>query len=60
MKKVIYNISGFDCANCASKAEQHIAKQEEVEYAHLDFAGNKLYITFKNESWDIDKLSIQQ
>ena len=41
MKKVIYNISGFDCANCASKAEQHIAKQEEVEYAHLDFAGNK-------------------
>ena len=57
MKKVIYNISGFDCANCASKAEQHIAKQEEVEYAHLDFAGNKLYITFKNESWDIDKLA---
>ena len=57
MKKQIYNISGFDCANCAAKAESHIAKQKDVEYARLDFTGNKLYITFKDEPWDVDKLA---
>ena len=57
MEKRIFNISGFDCAHCAAKAEQHISKQQEVEYAHLDFAGNKLYITFKNKPWDVEELS---
>lgn len=57
MEKVIYHISGFDCASCAAKAEQHIAKQEDVEYAHLDFAGNRLYINFKNDPWSVEKLA---
>lgn len=57
MEKVIYNVSGFDCASCATKAETHIAKQIDVEYAHMDFASNKLYITFKNKPWSIDKLA---
>ena len=57
MEKKIFNISGFDCANCAAHAEKHIANHEDVEYAHLDFAGNKLYITFKGETWDVDKLA---
>ncbi len=57
MEKTIYHISGFDCASCAAKAEQHIAKQDDVEYAHLDFAGNRLYITFKKEPWSIEKLA---
>ncbi len=57
MEKKIFNISGFDCANCAAHAEKHIANHKDVEYAHLDFAGNKLYITFKGETWDVDKLA---
>ena len=56
MEKKIFNISGFDCANCAAKAESHIAKKEDVEYAHLDFSSNKLYITFKKEAWDVNHL----
>ena len=58
-KKQIYNISGFDCASCAAKAEKHISKQENVEYAHLDFSNNKLFITFKDDSWTIDELASQ-
>ncbi len=57
MVKKTYHVSGFDCANCASNAEKHIQKQEEVEYAHLDFATNKLFITFKDKPWDVDKLA---
>ena len=57
MKKQVYNICGFDCASCASKAEKHIAKQNDVEYAHLDFSNNKLYVTFKEDIWSIDKLA---
>lgn len=57
MEKKVFNVSGFDCAHCASKAEQHIAKHKDVSYARLDFSNNKLYITFKENSWDCDKLA---
>ena len=57
MKKKVYNVCGFDCASCASKAEAHIAKQEDVNDAHISFASNKAYITFKNEPWDVNKLA---
>ena len=57
MEKKVFHISGFDCASCAAKAEKHIAKQDDVNYAHLDFSNNKLYITFKKDPWSIDKLA---
>ena len=57
MKKKAYNVCGFDCASCASKAETHIAKQEDVESAHISFASNKAYITFKNDPWSVGKLA---
>lgn len=56
MIKKIFNISGFDCPNCAAKAEQHLSRQEGVDFVHLDFAINKLYISFSGEAWDVKKL----
>ena len=57
MVKKVYTVSGFDCPVCAGKAEKHIANQEDVESARMDFNNNKLYINFKNEPWDINKLA---
>ena len=56
MVRKIYTVSGFDCAVCASKAEMHIAKQPDVESARMDFTNNKLYVNFKEEPWDCEKL----
>lgn len=56
MKRKVYTVSGFDCAVCAGKAERHIAKQEDVESARMDFTNNKLYVIFKGEAWTCEKL----
>lgn len=56
MIKKSYSISGFDCANCAAKAEAHLNKNDKIELARLDFAGNRLYITFKNEELSIKEI----
>ncbi len=55
--KKTYHISGFDCANCASKTERHLNKQEYIESAKIDFATNKMYITYVGEACSINKLS---
>ncbi len=56
LTKKVFHVSGFDCANCAAKAECHINEQEGVEEAKLDFASNKLYMTFSGEAWSEEKL----
>ena len=54
--KKVYRISGFDCGNCAAKAERHINSKENVESATLDFAANKLYITYNGNAWTVSEL----
>lgn len=49
MIKKVYDISGFDCANCATKTEAHLNKHPGIVYARIDFAGNHLYITFEDK-----------
>ena len=56
MIKKEYHISGFDCANCAAKAEAHLNKDKEINYCRLDFSMNKMYITYENKEWDIKQL----
>ena len=56
MLKKKYHISGFDCPNCAHKAEAHLAKQENIEYAHIDFSTNTLYLTYKNEPLTVEEI----
>ncbi len=56
MIKKIYTIKGFDCPNCAAKAEGHLSKHEKINYCHLDFSGNKMYLTFKDEEMSIEEI----
>ncbi|MCQ2792157.1 MAG: cadmium-translocating P-type ATPase [Bacilli bacterium] len=56
MIKKVYSISGFDCANCAAKTESFLNHDNRIEYARIDFAGNRLYITYKNEELGIDEI----
>ena len=54
--KKAYHISGFDCPMCAKKSEEHLAKQEGVESVHIDFSTNKMFITYKNNPFSVDKI----
>ena len=55
MKKV-YNIQGFDCANCAAKTESFLNHDSRINYARIDFAGSRLYITYKDKELSIEEL----
>ena len=57
MVKKIYHISGFDCGNCAAKAERHLNSKEYIEEVKIDFATNKMYITYKDKALDIKELA---
>ena len=56
MIKKVYDISGFDCASCAAKSENHLNKRSEILSCRIDFARNKLYLSFKNEELSIDQI----
>ncbi len=55
--KKTYHISGFDCPNCAHKSEAHLAKQEGIDYCHIDFSTNKMYITYNNKALSVDEIA---
>lgn len=42
-------ITGIDCANCAAKVERGVANVTGIEQADLDFAGQKLYLTYEKD-----------
>ena len=57
MVKKVYHISGFDCGNCAAKAERHLNSKEYIEEVKIDFATNKMYITYKTEPLTVEALA---
>ena len=57
MIKKTYHISGFDCPNCAHKSEAHLSKHEAIEYCHIDFSTNKMFITFKKEQLSVEEIA---
>ncbi|MFA7032905.1 MAG: heavy metal translocating P-type ATPase [Bacilli bacterium] len=57
MIKKVYDISGFDCANCAAKTEAHLNKHPAISYARIDFAGNHLYLTFEDKELSKEEIS---
>ena len=57
MIKKTYHISGFDCPNCAHKSETHLSKHDSVEYCHIDFSTNKMFITYKKEELTIEEIA---
>ncbi len=56
MIKKVYSITGFDCANCAAKTESFLNHNEHIEYARIDFAGNRLYITYKDKELSLEEI----
>jgi len=57
MVKKTYHISGFDCANCAAKAERHLASQEYIEEIKIDFPTNKMFITYSEKPLSVKELA---
>lgn len=57
MIKKTYHISGFDCPNCAHKSEEHLAKQDGIDYCHIDFSTNKMFITFKEKELSVQEIA---
>ena len=57
MIKKTYSISGFDCPNCAHKSEKHLANQEGIDYCHIDFSTNKMFITYKEKEMSIKEIA---
>ena len=52
IKKTI-QLTGLDCANCASELERTIEKIEGVRSASLTFVNQRLYVEYDNESvWE--------
>ena len=55
-KKVIYHISGFDCAYCAAKVERFLNKEEYIQSASIDFTNERMYITYRDEPLATEEL----
>lgn len=51
MKKT-FGIEGLDCAHCAAKIENNIKKIEGVNYASLNFIGQKLILDVDDDIFD--------
>ena len=47
MIRKVYNINGFDCANCAARCEKHLNSKPFIESARIDFAKNRLFVSYK-------------
>lgn len=56
MKKRTYHITGFDCPNCALKAERHLNQKDPIECASIDYASETLFITYKDKECSIEEL----
>ena len=57
MNKKTYHISGFDCPNCAHKSEEHLGKHEQIDYCHIDFSTNKMFVTYKKEELSVEEIA---
>ena len=36
--------------------EENLNTKEEISFAKIDFAANKMYISYKNDPWSIDEV----
>ena len=57
MIKKKYHISGFDCPNCAHKSETHLANHESIDYCHIDFSTNKMFVTYKDKPLSVEQIA---
>jgi Cd2+/Zn2+-exporting ATPase len=57
MKKIVYTVEGLDCGNCAAKIERHLNKDNSIAHASLDFASARLYVTYKEQTYNLQEIS---
>ncbi|HML99748.1 MAG TPA: heavy metal translocating P-type ATPase [Bacilli bacterium] len=55
MKK-LYDIKGFDCANCALKVSRHLSSDPNIKSASIDFVNEKLYVDYQKDELSIEEL----
>ncbi len=58
--QLIFVIEGLDCANCARKVEESVAKLEGVKEAQLNFMQKRLYITSSKQYTKEDIQNVAQ
>ncbi len=56
----IFVVEGLDCANCARKVEESVAKLEGVKEAQLNFMQKRLYITSSKQYTKEDIQNVAQ
>ncbi len=56
MIKKVYDITGFDCASCAAKSENHLNTNKNIISCRIDFMRNKLYISYKEKEFSIEEI----
>lgn len=56
MEKKLYSIKGFCCPKCAAKAVNHLAKNENIEEADLNFDNCLLSISYKGDVLSLDEI----
>ena len=42
---------------CAKKSETHLGKHEQIDYCHIDFSTNKLFVTYKEEPLSVEEIA---
>jgi Cd2+/Zn2+-exporting ATPase len=55
-----WTVENLDCATCAAKVEETIAKSQGVQQAHLNFMAKKLTVTSEEEQGDLFWDTIEQ
>jgi len=56
MKKATMGISGMTCASCALTIESGLKKQKGIKEANVNFAVEKLTVTFDEKQTDEQKI----
>jgi len=58
-QKVIINISGMSCTNCAQGIENSLKKEEGIHSARVNFAAEKAYVEYDPDKMSREKLAEQ-
>ncbi len=49
MKRVVYNVEGFDCPACAAEAEEGLSKDPAFSSVRIDSVSSRLYVNMEEE-----------
>jgi Cu+-exporting ATPase len=56
MKKIVFEISGMHCTNCAGTIEKSVRKVKGVRAAAVNFAADSAQIEFDDKRTSVDEI----